>query len=183
MVQCPECDGEFPSTQSFCAHWGQMHDGPTPEEIDTSRSEDTRRKMSEATREQWADEDRRQRLSESMANLMAHGEHAGTSLRQVIATRNVVRSSWEEEIDVLLHEAGVEYGYEVTTYHLATRSYTPDFETPDAVIEVKGGPPVDGARELEFLHFTDKRFIVVGRDVPCDVHIPWSDRETLLEYL
>ena len=148
MVQCPECDGEFPSTQSFCAHWGQMHDGPTPEEIDTSRSEETRRKMSEATREQWADPEKRKQLSESLQN-KDPGDPGMKSPRQVVATRNIVRNSWEAEIDLLLHEAGVDYEYEARTYELETRRYTPDFETPDAVIEVKGVPFGHGAREME----------------------------------
>lgn len=47
-VTCPECLKSFDTSQGFAVHWGWTHDGPTPDDIDTSRSEETKRKIAEA---------------------------------------------------------------------------------------------------------------------------------------
>lgn len=51
-IVCPgngeECGKEFDSTQAFNAHWGQKHDGPTPDSIDTSLSEEHKKRIGES---------------------------------------------------------------------------------------------------------------------------------------
>lgn len=100
-------------------------------------------------------------------------------------TGNTVKSGWEEEIDLLLHESGINYDYEPKRFDLNTRQYTPDFIVGDNVIEVKGW--VDeraNARASEFLLTRPQyTYIVVGTEMPCDTHIPWEERETLVDYL
>lgn len=46
-ITCPSCEREFDTTQSFCSHWGMSHNGPTPDSIDTSKSDEHKQKISE----------------------------------------------------------------------------------------------------------------------------------------
>lgn len=216
-VKCPSCDQTCKSGVGVAIHWSKSHEGKPPDELDTSRSEEFREKMSEVMQQKWEDDydkqcelirnglddfwsddenrrQRRRRQSEVMETNWEDDDFVEAQreaildlnqrprVREVIETENIVRNGWEEEIDLLLYESSVDYDYEPTTYELEDRFYTPDFETENTVIEVKGRPG-DGEREQQFLEQSKKLYIVIGSKHPCDVHIPWSERESLLEYI
>lgn len=98
-----------------------------------------------------------------------------------------VRSKWEEEIGLLLKANNITYGYETKTFKFNGTSYTPDFTVGDNIIEVKG-PLYDlqrkKYREFNELH-PELNFVMVGNgsEEICDIHIPWKDRERLVEAL
>lgn len=102
-----------------------------------------------------------------------------------------VRSKWEEEIGLLMKGKGIDYqGYEVKTFEVDGRSYTPDFIIDDkTVLEVKGYLP--DREYTKYAKFTDAypelTFIIVGGpkrcEKVCDIYIPWKDREKLVEVL
>lgn len=102
-----------------------------------------------------------------------------------------VRSSWEEEIGLLLKENGIDYlGYEVKTFEFGGRSYTPDYIIDDKrVLEVKGYlTNKDFKRYQKFTEaYPELTFIIVGGpkrcEELCDIHIPWKERERLVETL
>lgn len=106
---------------------------------------------------------------------------------EVEETGHVVRSGWEEEIDKMLYNHDIEYGYETKMFELksADRTYHPDFIVGDKVIEVKGRVR-DGCIEKAetFLQeYPEYEYIVVGSELPSDTYIPWEDREELVEHL
>ena len=90
--------------------------------------------------------------------------------------------------DILL-DVGVEYeneGIEIT--YDDGRTYTPDFVTESYVIEVKGqdwgelyGKEVTAKYKAEAaMNALDERdYVVIGTELPADIHIPWSERETI----
>lgn len=116
-------------------------------------------------------------------------EHGLTYLKSYYVKElgHSVRSKWEEEIGLLLKENNIPYGYEARTFKFNGTSYTPDFIVGDNVIEVKG-PVYDWQMkkygEFNELH-PELNFILVGNgsDEICDIHIPWKEREKLVEIL
>lgn len=48
MIECPNCDKEFEKASQFNPHWGTKHEGPTPEDIDTSLSSEHTAKIGES---------------------------------------------------------------------------------------------------------------------------------------
>lgn len=94
-----------------------------------------------------------------------------------------VRSSWEKEVGLLLTENNIEYGYEEEMFNLKDGCrYVPDFILSECVIEVKGrvfGKAKEKAKL--FMERSDKCYIVVGTEIPCDVHISYQNREDLIE--
>jgi replication factor C small subunit len=97
---------------------------------------------------------------------------------------HMVRSSWEEAVGKLLVDEGIHYRYE-QEFELSEGSYYSDFTVDQAVIEVKGWANERAIEQAEqFIElFPSYRYIVVGNELPCDVHIPWEDRERLCEVL
>lgn len=95
-----------------------------------------------------------------------------------------VRSSWEEEVATLLVENDIPYTYE-TEFELSVGSYYPDFVLTTDVVEVKGFSNERSVKKATaFLNeFPGYRYVVVGDEIPCDVHIPWEQRAELLEVL
>lgn len=102
---------------------------------------------------------------------------------------HIVRSSWELRVAELLHRATVEYEYEGIIIDYIdkvgqTRKYTPDFITDKYIIEVKGiyvkeervNKKARAAMETE-----DREYVVVGTEIPCDIHIPWDENEAVTE--
>jgi hypothetical protein len=91
----------------------------------------------------------------------------------------------------MLLDAGVEYeneGMEIT--YNDGRTYTPDFVTESYVIEYKGrdwGKMYDKKVTAEHkakvaVNALDYRdYVVVGTELPADIHIPWEDREAIRE--
>lgn len=107
--------------------------------------------------------------------------------KEVEKTGHKVRSNWEKEIDILLYESGVEYEYEPTGFLYSNgRKYYPDFiVNSDCVIEVKGwAGEKDILKAEEFMERNPEyRYIVVGAELPCDLHIPWENHEELTEVI
>jgi endogenous inhibitor of DNA gyrase (YacG/DUF329 family) len=98
-----------------------------------------------------------------------------------------VRSKWEEEIGLLLKANGIIYGYEARTFKFNGTSYTPDFIVGGNVIEVKG--PFYNWHKKKYKEFNEAfpelNYIMVGSgsEEVCDIHIPWKERERLVEIL
>lgn len=98
-------------------------------------------------------------------------------------TGHEVRSTWEEVIDKMLHDSPYDYEYEPRRFDLGNRTYLPDFIVEDQVVlEVKGVPDRRAWRKASsFMHrFREFDYVVVGRKIPCDRHIPWGERDELL---
>lgn len=95
-----------------------------------------------------------------------------------------VRSSWEEDIGILLNKWGITYEYE-KEFELSIGSYYADFSTDRFVVEVKGFRNERSVKKAdcfleEYQSFT---FVVVGAEIPCDIHISWEDKADLKEVL
>jgi hypothetical protein len=95
-----------------------------------------------------------------------------------------VRSSWEEEIAKLLVENEIAYAYE-EEFQLSIGSYYPDFVGDSFVIEVKGFSNERSVEKATYFmkEFPSYTYVVVGDEIPFDVHIPWERREEILEVL
>ena len=100
-----------------------------------------------------------------------------------------VDSVQELVIADMLLDAGVEYENEgiVITYDDG-RTYTPDFVTEDYVIEYKGqdwGKMYDkevtakDKAEAAMNALNKREYVVVGIELPADIHISWEERETI----
>jgi hypothetical protein len=97
-------------------------------------------------------------------------------------TGHTVKSGWEAEVDKMLHSADISYEYE-PVFELSDRRYYPDFQTRDIVIEVKGW--VTDMCEERAKRFIDENpdltYVVVGSEIPHDIHIEWNNRKKLME--
>lgn len=78
-VECPECDFAGKNGTSFAAHWGMMHDGEPPDDIDTSRDPEAVRKSNEKMRGRPLSEDHKQSLHQSESG----GALSGGSLEKM----------------------------------------------------------------------------------------------------
>lgn len=126
---------------------------------------------------EWSEEQLKQ-LSESHKGQLS----AGTDQIHVPETDTVVRSGWEAEVDVILHENQIEYEYEGRTSDLGDYTYPPDFICKlDIVIEVKGFVwSGDRKKSKDFVEsYPDFFYIVVGSKLPGDHHLEWEDRNEL----
>lgn len=93
-----------------------------------------------------------------------------------------VRSEWELAVANLLNDIGVEYEYEAIRIDYGDgRTYTPDFVTDDYVIEVKGRVYRDEVKKAEaaMSELDERRYVVIGTELPADVHVPWEERKTI----
>lgn len=141
-------------------------------------SVETRRKISDTLTGHEVSKETRQKIRESL-------NPAGVQNIEVGETEHVVKSGWEREIDLLLHHSEHDHEYEPEQFDIGGRTYTPDFRVGDCIIEVKGydwGHAVERARGF-MQSFPEKTYIVVGTELPSDVHIPWNERERLLSVL
>lgn len=100
---------------------------------------------------------------------------------EVEETGHVVRSSWEVEIDLMLYEEGIDYEYEPRSFDVG-RTYWPDFVSGDIIVEVKGYASDDCIEKASAFmqEYSDFTYVVVGDEMPADVHIEWDDRRELL---
>jgi hypothetical protein len=101
-----------------------------------------------------------------------------------------VDSAQELVIADMLLDAGVEYENEGIEIAFDDRTYTPDFVTEDYVIEIKGqdwgkmyNKEVTAKDKAEAaVNTLDRReYVVVGTELPADIHIPWDNREKISE--
>lgn len=94
-----------------------------------------------------------------------------------------VDSSWEVDIGFLLKSLGMEHEREPEFEIWDERSYFPDFQVGDIIIEVKGWADEYSEEKAEYFTETydDHTYVVVGDKMECDIHIPWEDREQLIQ--
>jgi len=148
------------------------------------RSESVKKKISDTLKGREFSEETRQRMSEARK-----GTKPGQASNiEVAETGNHVRSTWEEEIDIMLSKSELEYEHEPRTFQFANgRGYTPDFIVEeDGIIEVKGRiwGTWDIRRAELFMEEFPHTYIAVGNsDIPHDVHIPWEERSELVQTL
>jgi replication factor C small subunit len=95
-------------------------------------------------------------------------------------TGHKVASSWEKEIDIRLDSLDIDYNYE-PEFELKDSVYHPDFQIDEYIVEVKGWDTEHSHKRAEkFLkNYSNYTYIVVGTKLPCDIHIPWEDRDRL----
>lgn len=97
---------------------------------------------------------------------------------------HIVRSRWELAIANRLLAADVAYEYEsIEIAYGEQRTYTPDFVTDNYVIEVKGHI-YDNERQkarAALRSLDEREYVVVGTALPADIHIPWDDREEVMD--
>ncbi len=92
---------------------------------------------------------------------------------------HIVRSRWELEVANILSEADVDYEYEpVKITYGDDRTYTPDFATDDYVIEVKGYIYSNASQKAVAARaqIESREYVVIGTELPADIHIPWEAR-------
>lgn len=126
---------------------------------------------------EWSEE-QLQQLSESHKGLLS----AGTPQIRVNETGTTVRSGWEAEIDLLLHDSGITYEYEAETFDLGDYTYTPDFICEEVVvIEVKGYVwDGDSKKSIDFMEtYPEYKYLVVGSELPSHHYLPWDSRADL----
>jgi transposase-like protein len=112
-----------------------------------------------------------------------------------------VIGDWELEIANLLHENEIVYTHEslsVTYTTLSdfdsdtreTHTYTPDFVTDEYVIEVKGARwsqihdeigSEERKAQAAMNTLSEREYVVIGIELPCDIHISFDEREQLLD--
>lgn len=122
--------------------------------------------------------------SEALSEALTGREPTYPSPYEVDELSHKVRSSWEEAIGRMLVDAEISYQYE-PEFKLTNGSYYPDFVTGADVIEVKGWANERSVLKAEqfMTEYESRTYIVVGDEIPSDVHIPWDHREQLLEVL
>lgn len=126
---------------------------------------------------EWSEE-QLERLSESHKGQLS----AGTREIHVAETDTIVRSGWEAEIDLILHDSGLEYTYEGETFDLGEITYTPDFICePNVIVEVKGFVWSRDEEKATLLmnHHPTYEYVVVGSRLPSNYHLEWSERDDL----
>lgn len=116
-----------------------------------------------------------------------HEPYGGIECIKVEETGHKVRSSWEKEIDLLLHHSGFEYEYEPHQLSLSDgRGYLPDFVVHNRVIiEVKGWADEISKEKAKMVDngFPEYELIVVGDNLEAGIHIPWDEKDNLLSVL
>jgi len=128
-------------------------------------------------------ESHKQHMSRVISEKMQGSEPQVFGEMQLVPeTGHKVRSSWEADFDVALHESNVQYEYEPSRFDLGNRSYLPDFICGESiVVEVKGyvldGSVEKGRKFME--QYPEYTYVVVGGDtshkIPCDKHFEWDE--------
>lgn len=88
---------------------------------------------------------------------------------------------------------GMDYDYEyLGIKYCNCDTYYPNFVTDEYVIEVKGANFTEihdckntgRQKALATMESLDKReYVVVGEELPADIHIPWEERSRIRELL
>ena len=102
-----------------------------------------------------------------------------------------VIGEFERDIATRLHNSEVAYQYESEEIEYGEdRTYIPDFVTEDYIIECKGadwgtmhstGVTAEQKARAAMRQLDDREYVVVGIELPCDIHVPWDKRETIHE--
>jgi len=211
-MECPfgPCDHTADSEWKLSVHWGRKDDHPGKlSDLDEwepgnenlegrELTEDHRRQVSQSLQKHYEelDEHHLQQSGEdhpfygeshdpeSIEQIRQNAERGSPKTIEVEETGHTVKSGWEKEIDLMLHESQYEYEYEPTYEFPDGRSYTPDFRVNGDVIEVKR-KPTDWCVERAqlFMEHFDERYIVVGAEIPCHLNLRWYQRDQLIEVL
>jgi transposase-like protein len=90
-----------------------------------------------------------------------------------------------------LHDSEINYGYETLIIECGkNRAYIPDFVTENYVIECKGtdwGKVYDSEvtaeqkAEAAMKQLDEREYVVVGMQLPCDIHVPREEHGTIQE--
>jgi len=142
-------------------------------------SEEARQKISDTLMGHEVSEGRRQKIRENSTP----GQYMSI---EVDETGHIVRSTWEEEVDLILHSSSLDYEYEPKAFDIGESTYLPDFIVDETVIEVKGWAnehSIDRARKF-MEKYPRYRYLVLGNpDVPHDIHLHWENRDQLVPTL
>lgn len=161
---------------------------PWPENCTDEEYEEKCKEIQEAILEVsdgWSGEDNpakreevREKISESHEN-----NPRTTNFEFVEELGHNVRSGWEKDVGLLMKRNNIDYSYEDEVFVLERGCrYIPDFFLDDYIVEVKGRVRGNTKKKARLLMEQEKReYIVVGTKIPCDIHIPYSDRERLIE--
>lgn len=164
-------------------------------------SPETRAKISEKNRGKTISKEHRQAVSEAakkidrsytqtkefsevVSNALKGREPTYPKPYTVDEIPHFVRSTWEEEIARMLIDNEIEYEYE-KRFNLGDRAYYPDFVFDEIVIEVKGyaRPESISKAKLFMEQYPSYKYVVVGDEIPCHIHIPWENRSELIQEL
>ena len=196
------CDiaGELNVASSTVSNWLEKHGIDTRSLIEELLPEKAIDKRDDASwlREQYVDCERSlcdiaDELGVSTVTVYKWLNKHGIKIRKTVIDvehlDHVVRSDWELRVAELLTGAGVDYQYEGMSVDYIDengkhRTYTPDFVSGDYIIEVKGrrrNTERLAAKAEAVMQSSEKSYVVVGNELPCDVHIQWGREERLLE--
>lgn len=170
QYECEVCGDEFPTERGRNIHHKKSHQLSTggfiyecescEEEFSSPRAPDDPKAPRfcgqgcygdsiEGDENPNKDPDRAEKIGEGLAQAYREGRKETPSRRpiEVECSGNVVDSSWEAEVDRLLHSSDVEYHYngqgQYKRYDLGAFTHAPDFIIPcndiDIILEVKGG--------------------------------------------
>lgn len=147
-------------------------------------SDQQRQKISEASSNRDTSYMQTEEYSEALSEALTGREPTYPTPYDVDELSHSVRSSWEEEIAMRLTENEIQYVYE-EEFELSVGSYYADFVVDEFVIEIKGFANERSVKKATAFidEYRDYTYVVVGDKIPCDVHIPWEERDELLEVI
>jgi len=157
----------------------EEHDGPMKGQTHSEETREKLREINEGREVTWGD-----KISESVKEAYERGDYEDRSppvpqTIEVEETGHEVRSGWEVEVDLILHELGIDYEYEPQSFSLPVGDYWPDFIVGDKVIEVKGWAREKCVTKAEQFceEYNEYEYIVIqgnGPRMPSDKHISCS---------
>jgi len=166
---------------------GRTHSEEAREKISKKNTgntinEEHRKAVSEASSKMDRSYMQTEEYSQALSRSLKGREPTYPKPYEVDEIPHMVRSSWEEETAKLLTQNGIEYDYE-ERFELSDRAYYPDFVTEEFVIEVKGfSNERSVTKAIDFMNeFSSYTYVIVGDEIPCDIHIPWEKKEKLIE--
>lgn len=176
--QCSDCFQEHGHTASYKERMRRATEGnhATNGMQGKTHDESSKQKTSQALEGREFTEEHKRNIAESRKEL------AGQAIEKYGLT---FKSSWEVDVADVLEEHGYDWEYEPETFQLGALNYTPDFRVDDTVIEVKGHTWRDTMEEKarRFMQQTDLKFVAVGAELPCDVHVAYNARDMLTEVI
>lgn len=165
---------------------GRTHDESTKRKISRKNTgntinEEHRKAVSEAASSIDRSYMQTEEYSQALSEALKGREPTYPTPYTVDELSHEVRSSWEEDIGKLLTENDIDYKYE-PEFKLSEASYYPDFVTETSAIEVKGFASDRSVTKAEqFLEeYPSFTYVVIGDELPCDIHIPWEDRSRVV---
>lgn len=147
-------------------------------------SAETRKKISRAASQRDTSYMQTQAYREALSESLKGREPTYPEPYEVASLSHPVRSSWEEDVATLLQENDVRYTYE-KEFELSIGSDYLDFLLDSHAIDVKGfATDRSITKATAFMReFPSYTYVVVGDEIPCDIHLPWERRSELLEVI